>query len=644
MSKKYIIQVAPVIPLPVLRTQVFSYWHDEILPVGTLVLAPFYYREIKGIVIGVRKNTENVENIKLKNIRKVLEKNYLSKNQIQLAEMISGYYFSPLGSVLKLMVPKIVSLRKKRAGYGPRLNNTQKIGKTAVDIFKSARRNFLLISRTAKRDEVNIDLIRFCLEKNKQCFILAPEIFSSHGIFEKLKSVFGGEIALIHSRIAKGQYYDCWKKIRENRIKIIVATKMGIFLPFFNLGLIIVTDEQDSSYKQSEAMPRYHAVKAARYLAEISNAKIVLESSLPTPEIFQESKSGRIKQINSDADEKILPNIEIATFERKKGDNDFPISKTLRNCLKETLKEKKQVVVFVNRRGFSTRTFCENCKAVLKCPKCEKPLVYSEESGKYYCLHCSYKMDLLSACPKCGGFQFSHRGVGTQTVEKKLKNLFPSARISRFDADKAASPTRYKTILKEFSEGKIDILIGTQSAVKGIYSSNIGLAASISAFDFSDSVDFQSRALALSRVFNIANLINSSGKIVVQDFFSGSAVFKIFQEDNPKKFLDRELAFRKRFSYPPFRKFARITYRDKSAARTKSETKKIFDLLRRASNNKIEIVDPYGLETRRKNGLYQLNILLKLNPKDNIRDLSVRSVLGGLRKGWTVDVDPVKLF
>jgi primosomal protein N' (replication factor Y) len=644
VNKKYIIQVAPIIPLPILRTQVFSYWCDEDLPVGTLVTAPFYYREIRGIVLGSKKYIQKNSNLKLKDIRSIVEKKYLGENQIKLAEMISDYYFAPLGTILKIMVPSFAKARKTSKDKLHKPDKIKAIGKVAHDIFKSDKKEFLLISDAAQRDEINLDLVRLCLKKNKQCLILAPEIFSSHAMFEKLKSAFSEEIALIHSRITKGQYYDCWQKIREGKIKIVVATKMGIFLPFFDLGLVVVTDEQDSSYKQSKAMPRYHAVKSAQYLAQISRAKIIFESSLPTPEIFQEAKSDHIEVIKPDDDKQKSRTLEIATFERNKRDSDFPISRALQDNLAAVLKEKKQAVIFVNRRGFSTRSFCENCKAVLKCPKCDKALVYSEENGKYYCLHCSYKMDLLNACPKCGGFQFSHRGVGTQTVEKRLKSIFPSAIISRFDADKAVSPVKYKKILEEFSKGKIDILIGTQSVVKGIYSSNVGLAASISALDFSDNADFQSRETALSRVFNVANLVGSSGKIVVQDFFSGSLVFKIFQEKNIEIFLDQELALRKRFSYPPFSKFVRISFRDKSAAKTKSETKKAFDLLQRASNNKIEIISPYGSEIRQKNGLYQQNILLKIDPESDLRRMSARSILGGLRKGWTVDVDPISLF
>jgi primosomal protein N' (replication factor Y) (superfamily II helicase) len=307
-------------------------------------------------------------------------------------------------------------------------------------------------------------------------------------------------------------------------------------------------------------------------------------------------------------------------------------------------KSKKQAVVFVNRRGFSTRTICENCKKILKCPKCRKALVYSEESGQYRCLDCAHKMDLLSACPMCGGVQFSHRGIGTQTVEKKIKNLFPAARIARIDPDTAGSSVKYKSILEKFSKGEIDILVGTQSAIKGISSKNIGLATAVSGRDFSDGAESSSREVALSRIFHMSNLLSKDGIILIQSFFGGNPLFDIFSGQDLKRFYRQELEMRKKFSYPPFRKFVKLTYSDKSEKKACSVAKNIFDLLQRAGNNRIEVTGPYPPLSKQKRGLYQRNILIRIDPKKNIRDLPIRSVLGALRKGWRVDVDPLGLF
>jgi len=297
----------------------------------------------------------------------------------------------------------------------------------------------------------------------------------------------------------------------------------------------------------------------------------------------------------------------------------------------------------MNRRGFSTRTICENCKKPLKCPKCDLSLVFSDEHSEYHCLHCTFKMDLLSSCPMCGGFQFTHRGIGTQTVEKKIKRLFPSARVVRLDADVMKSQAKYKSILREFLAGEIDILVGTQSAIKGIYSENIKLAASISGKDFADEINFNSRSLALSRVFNMANLLSEDGVLLVQSFFGGSPLFDFLEKKELKKYFAEELAMRKRLGYPPFRKLVKLSFRDKSEKRAASETKKAFDLLRATGNNMVEIIGPYIPFSGQKKGIYTRNILIKCDPKKNISDLPIRAVIGGLGKGWSVDVDPISI-
>jgi primosomal protein N' (replication factor Y) (superfamily II helicase) len=642
--KKFFIQVAPLVPLPAARTQVFSYWHDEALPIGTLVSIPFYFREIEGIVAGVRDKNSQAGSFKLKNIRAVRETNFLSENQIELARRIAECYFAPLGSVLKLMVPKIVKKRDRAKKISKKAVTSEKIGEITLRILESRQTKFLLTGKAKHREKINADLIRAQLKKNKQCLILVPEIFFSQSVFDKLRREFSEEIALIHSKITKGQYYEFWEKIKSGQLKIVIASKMGIFLPFSNLGLVIVQDEQDLSFKQSRAMPRYNGVRGAEFLAEITNAKLILESLAPSVETMYRAKKGEIEMVAVKSQENKFPKLEVIALEGEKKNADFPISKELYSRLAQVVNGKKQAVVFMNRRGFSTRTICAHCKKPLMCPKCDLPLVFSDARSAYHCLHCAFKMDILSACPSCGGFQFTHRGIGTQTVEKKIKRLFPSARLVRLDADALKSALKCKTILQDFLAGRIDILVGTQSVIKGIYSEKIALAASISGKDFADGVEFNSRSVALSRVFNMANLLAENGVLLVQSFFGGSPLFDLLQKGESKKYFSQELALRKRLGYPPFRKLVKLAYRDQSEKKAASETKKTFDLLLATGNNMVETIGPYVPFSGLKKGIHTRNILLKCAPEKNIVDLPIRAVIGGLGKGWSVDVDPISIM
>jgi len=643
MKGKYVIQVVPLIPLPVLRTQVFSYWHTEPLPAGTLVAIPFYFREIQGIVIRSHQKFDERGSIKLKNIKSVVEKEFLSENQVKLAQEIANHFFSPLGSVMKLMVPRVVKQRKKREKISKKTKASRKIEKEARKIAVSDKNKFLLMGNSKRRDKINFDLIGLYLKKNKQCLILVPEIFFAHNVYEKIQKGFSEEIALVHSRITKGQFYDQWQRIRSGDIKIVIATKQGIFLPFFDLGIIIVEEEQDISFKQWESMPRYHAVRGAEFLAELAGAKLVLESSTPSAESYHRADKKELELIKIEDDKNNFPKVEVVSLEKEKNNPDFPISQILYGYLAEAARNKKQAVLFVNRRGFSTRTICENCKRTLKCPACDRALVYSDELGQYKCLHCSHKMDLLSVCPSCGGSQFSHRGIGTQTVEKRIRKLFPSLQVARLDADALRSPAKYLQIFQKFSAGEIDVLVGTQSIIKGIASEKTELVGTISGRDFADGVEFNSRELALSRVFQAANLLGKNGSLVVQSFWNKNPLFDYLQNENLKKFYNYELEMRKKYSYPPFRKFVKLIYRDKMKKKVQVEMRKTFDLLQATGNNEIEIIAPYEPISLRKRGWYSEHILIKFDSGKNIRDLPIRSVIGGLRKGWSVDIDPVTI-
>ncbi|MDD3486795.1 MAG: primosomal protein N' [Candidatus Moranbacteria bacterium] len=643
MKSKHIIQVAPLVPLPVLRTQVFSYWHGKELPAGTLVKIPFYFREIEGVVIETRQSGEFPKNFKLKKIRSVVESGAIKPYQIELARKIAERYFAPLGSVLKLMAAKTANSEQRTANNNRKIKILQTKNSIAQKIISNKKQKFLLEAPTQDAEDVNKALILKCLSGGKQILILVPEVFFAESLFQKWKDCFGEEIALIHGKITKKKYGEYWQKIHSGETKIIIATKMGVFLPFENLGTVIVLEEQDPSFKQSEAMPRYSAVWCAETLSDLSGAKIVFESGWPSAEI--RVRAGKdLEHIKPETAEIRRPKIEIVSLGGKKKNPDFPISPELFSQLAKTIKEKKQAVVFVNRRGFSTRSICENCKKVLKCPKCNRALVFSEAEGQYRCLHCAYKADLFTACPACGGLQFSHRGIGTQTVERKIKKLFSCAGTVRLDADTLRSVAKTRKILENFAVGKVDILVGTQSVLKGLFSENTALAASISGRDFADGIEFESRSLSLARLSRMESILGGKGTVFLQSFFEKSRTLEYFEKNEKEKYYKNELAIRKRYGFPPFSRLVKVAFRDKSKKNIEKEMKKTFDLLMATSNNKVDVFAPYEPFSGQKRGFFQKNLLLKCDPGKNIRDLPIRSVLGGLRKGWSVDVDPVTLF
>lgn len=636
---KYIVQVAPVTPLPVSKMQIFSYLYQEALAKGTLVSIPFFHRQIEGIVIASNKYFSHSGSFQLKKITKTIEPSFLTEKQIELARFISSYYFAPLGMVLKSMIPKRVKYRLEK-----KINSKEKpLAKknNPKKISSGSNRNILVLGPKKRRQEYILKLIKEKIRSQKQCLILVPEIFYGYNFSEELKKFFPKEnISLIHSKIARGKLYSEWKKIKNNEIKIIVASKIGVFLPFFDLGLVIVEQDQDLSHKQWNSSPRYNAVSAAEFLARDFGADLVYDSAVISLKNFVKSKNGKLKVIDLheyDAE----PQTEAVNLAHERKKADFPISEILYNNLAQAIKSKKQAILLVNRRGLSTFSICQNCGQILKCPKCKKALVYFEEHEQYRCLHCSHKAELFSSCPKCGGSQFSHFGIGIQMVEKKLRRLFPAASIARLDSDVMKSAKKYQKISDLFRKGKIDILLGTQIAIRDIAGKNIGLVGIIAGHDFPNAGDFNSREIALLNFIQAKQLLDRNGLLIIQTLLPFDPLIESVKTGKLDDFFAQEIKFRKKMNYSPFKKLIKLVYRGDSKEQGEKETQKVFDDLAARNDNGLEISDPYKSLNSEKRGLYHTNILIKIPPDLRVADLSIFPVLGNLKKGWVVDVDPV---
>lgn len=639
MTGRYIIQVAPVTPLPVSKMQIFSYLYSGALSEGTLVSIPFFHRQIEGIVMSSNKYFTHSGTFRLKKISRVIESSFLSKKQIALAKYIAAYYFAPLGIVLKSMIPKRVKFRQEEKEHsGGKLQVKRNISKKKSEVPNST---VLLLGPQKKRQQHIIKLIKKNIQAEKQCLILVSEIFFAYNFSQGLEKHFPDEeISLIHSQIASGRFYHEWKKIKNGDVKIIIASKIGVFLPFSDLGLIIIEQDQDLSHKQWNATPRYNAVEAAEFLARVFGSDLVYDSAVRSLKNFVRGKSGTFKMLDFQK-AGAEPQVEVVNLALERKKNDFPISESLYNNLARSIKTKKQAVLLVNRRGLSTFSICQNCKQILKCPHCQKALVYFEEHEQYRCLHCSYKADLLSSCPKCGGSQFSHFGIGIQMVEKKLRGFFPAAKIARLDSDVMKSAKKYQEISDLFRKGKIDILLGTQIAIRDIAGKKISLVGIIAGHDFPNMGDFNSREIALLNFVQAKQLLDKEGLLIIQTLQPFDPLIENVKTGKLDDFFAEEIKFRKKMSYPPFKKLIKLVFRGDSKELGKKEVQKVFDDLVAVSDNNLEISDPYEPLNAKKRGLYHTNILIKVRPNLNAADLSIFPILGNLKKGWAVDVDPV---
>ncbi|MDP1833488.1 MAG: primosomal protein N' [Candidatus Moranbacteria bacterium] len=666
---KIIIDIVPIARIPLSRNQSFSYLSDAEIPTGSLVSVPLFRRVTEGIVTGYRPDFERLGNIELKKVSEILEENFLDGKQIELAQFISDYYFSPLGIVLKSFIPKRVKARIKRSGLktimaiskAGSLSGAQKIiltpeQKNAIKKITSANLKFLLYGPAGSgKTEVYIESIKK-LPKNGQALILLPELTLTPQAIERYGEHFGADnIAVLTSKISKGEYYRQWQKIKSGETKIIIGTRMAVFAPFKKLGLIVVDEEQDMSYKQWDMNPRYDARTVAGKLAELHKSKIIFGSATPSVETYQQTLGQEFALVEiphlkiPGAPEKDYdgPEILIVDLKKEKWEkNHSPISRKLRSEIAYALKNKLQVILFINRQGMSSFSICAGCKTVLKCPRCEKALIY-DNSGAYKCTSCTYRTSITPECSKCRGIAFQNIGLGTQKIEREISGMFASARIARMDNQTMKVPSAQEKIYYDFAEGKIDILIGTQMLTKGWDLPNVALIGIIDADNMLAIPDFSVNSRAFQNIVQVAGRSNRPharfrGMVIIQTFNPLQELFRFAAERDFKRFFEKEIKERGDLSLPPFGKLIKLVFQDYDKKKVFREADRVYGILAEIDDMAVSISEPQDSFVANVRGRYRKQIIIKLKNKTVTE--RIRAILSNLPAGWIIDVDPISII
>lgn len=660
-AKKVIVDVVPLTKIPLSKGQSFSYLFHRKLAPGTLVNIPLFKRKIRGVVIAHRADFHRLGNIELKNIESVEEENFLTPEQMTLAQFISDYYFSPLGVVLKSFAPPKVKARdSKPEAYSPKLKRItltkeQEYAITKITNSKLKIKNlkFLLYGPSASgKTEVYLNAIKKLRQKNpaRQFLILLPELTLTPQAIERYGAYFPAEeIAVLNSKIAKGKFYANWARIKSGQAKIIIGSRLAVFAPFKKLGLIVIDEEQDISFKQWEMNPRYDARQAAEKLADLHGCHLVFGSATPRLESYAKSLSGEYALLKL-SPLKITKTTAIELVDMKKERwirNYSPISKKLEAEIAYALKNKLQTILFINRQGMSSFSVCADCKTVLRCPECDRALVY-DSSGNYRCIHCAYRTSILPKCSKCGGLSFTNIGLGTQKVEREIENIFASARIKRVDQQTMQKADSAETVYREFAEGKIDILIGTQMISKGWDLPNVALVGIIDADNMLSIPDFSTAEKAFQSILQVAGRVNRPGakfpgQVLIQTFRPEQDFFKLIAEKNIEKFLEKELLERKNLGLPPFGKIIKLIYQDYDSKRAEKEAVRIYALLENGLPAKIRLTEPQDAFVAKVRGRFRKQIILKYPPTYPLPE-ETRRLLENLPSGWMIDVDPISLI
>ncbi len=471
------------------------------------------------------------------------------------------------------------------------------------------------------KTEIYINLIDKCLREGRQVLYLLPEIILTSQIIRRLQKVFGNLVGIYHSKISDNERAELWHLMSDNdsgKCRLIVGVRSSIFLPFSNLGLVIVDEEHENSYKQQDPAPRYHGRDSAIVLAAMHGAKVLLGSATPSIDSYYNALNGKYGLVEmgrrySDAG---LPEIQIVDTRAAERRNQMRslFSNYLLNEIDGTMKQGKQTVLFRNRRGFSPYVECSQCGWVPVCENCDVCLTYHKRENRLVCHHCGYVVDMPRTCKACGDTQLITKGFGTEKIEDEIKVFFPDARIARLDADVTTSRQRYEKIIYEFENGLIDIIAGTQMISKGFDFKDLRLAGVLNADSLINFPDFRAEERAfqlLSQVSGRTGRSDIRGKVLIQTSQPQHPVFQDVVKGDYKTFYSRVVAERSMFAYPPYTRLIRIQLKHKDSLFLDDCALYLAGALRKFFGDGV-LGPEYPLLSRIQN-LYIKEILLKIS-------------------------------
>ncbi len=486
------------------------------------------------------------------------------------------------------------------------------------------------------KTEVYLQTAEKTVKAGKQVIVLVPEISLTPQTISRFAERFS--IAVIHSRLTPKEKKEAWQKIVNNEVNVVVGARSAIFAPFKNLGLIIIDEEHDSSFKQDNN-PRYHTIDIALKRGEQTGAKVILGSATPLLEtfvLFKEQPNYGYALLPTRVMGRPLPEVKIIDMRQELSEGNFSVfSRELREAIAEKLQKKEKIILFLNRRGFSTFVSCRECGYVLECDRCNVSLTYHQD-GSARCHYCNKNIRVPETCPKCGSKYFKFFGTGTQKVETELNKFFGQARVLRMDADTVKKRTAHSDILEEFTNGNADILLGTQMIAKGHDFFDVTLVGIISADSSLHLPDFRAGERTFQMLAQVAGRTGrgpKGGEVIIQTYNPENYAIKAAAEHDYQTFFEQESAFRKAAHYPPYSKLILLTV---SSPDEKKARQRILEIAEKYPP--ANVLGPTPCPLQKLRGFYRWQMLLRdqeINYSDFNEENDVKI---------EIDVDPVNMY
>lgn len=586
------------------------------------------------------------------------------RQEMERADFLSMTGGSP--TVLKALCEKhilemkerVVSRFEQEKGVADfnELSAEQSDALNKIDVFFKEKDCVLLKGVTSSgKTEIYIHLIKECLDRGEQVLYMLPEIALTVQIVKRLQSVFSSQIGVYHSGMSDQMRAELWRKqCSDKPLGLVLGVRSSVFLPFLRLGLIIVDEEHDSSYKQKEPAPRYHARDSAIMLAKMHGAKVLLGSATPSFESYQHAVNGKygLVELNRRYGGVSLPQIVVEDMKecRRKKIMQGSFSPLLINEMRKVLADKKQVILFQNRRGYSTYVQCEQCGAIPKCKHCDVSMTYYKKRNALVCRYCGAIIPMQQSCSECGTGYYKERTPGTERIEEEVERLFPESRVARIDLDVMGSKARFRQVVDDFEQGKTDVLIGTQMVTKGLDFENVKLVGVMDADSMVNFPDFRAEERAFCMLMQVSGRSGrkgEQGKVVIQASNINNRVYKILMEGNYSFFFQQLALERQLFMYPPFGRLIQVELRHKDVVILRNAANWLSGRLREKLNYRV--CGPAVPEVGRISGQYRLVILLKIEPATSCGAVKsfLKESLGALKKIKEIasvrvfcDVDP----
>ncbi|MCK9475095.1 MAG: primosomal protein N' [Candidatus Muirbacterium halophilum] len=640
--------------LPFDRKFTYSVPHSfSFIKKGDRVKVPFGSRNMTGIVLNVKENPDGIDDIsKIKEILELYSPYFrMTEIQFELARRIWLYYLSGYGQAVHTVAGAYKDVRIKKQIF--EINPENKIllnvnQNNAINQFMNTdKKTSLLYGVTGSgKTEVYFTIIEQFMQKNKQALYLLPEIALTPQIVKRFTDRFGEKVAVFNSKLSNGERNYALKSFRQGEIDLLIGTRSAVFLPAKHLGVIILDEEHESTFKQQDN-PCYDTRTVAQWRGELENVKVIFGSATPSLESFKLSVSGDYEKIMLDkrGDGRKMPDVFLVdmAIEKKVSRN---ISRKMHEEIINTLQKKEQVLLFHNRRGFSSFQICKSCGEVIKCKNCDITLNYHKKINKLICHYCDFWKTPPKKCEKCNSEDFEFMGSGTEKIEEEIQDLFPKARIIRVDRDTSSSKNFYSDFYKKMINREFDIIIGTQMIGKGFdfpYVTLVGVLWADFILDFPDFRSAERTAQLLSQVAGRSGRARD-GKVFIQTYAKDHYAILCAKDHNYPRFFGEEIERRKILKYPPFISFVRVvlTYKDKVFLENS-----IADI---TSMLKLEIGQEYFLGPAKAavffiKGMFRYNILFKINNnRKQVYEVIKKIKSKNPKIRFKIDVDPIDMM